>query len=116
MKTCRGGLGPDPKEESTLREVVDKVDCKQDLSHFQASASAAVSTSKELAERQQQALDAASQDLLCSPDIIRYMQTLSHCKYTLVIISLLSTPLTLVSDFGEHMEAPICNLLNYQGF
>ncbi len=71
-EACRGNLGPDPKEESSLREVLDKVDCKQDLSHFQASASAAVSTSKELAERQEQALEAASQELLCSPDIIRY--------------------------------------------
>jgi len=67
----RGSLGADPNEEASLREVVAAVDCSQDLRQFTASATAAVETGKELAERQQAALDSASQDLLCSPDIIR---------------------------------------------
>ena len=72
LHTCRGNLGSNPSEETSLQEIVDKIDCQQDLSHFLASATAAVGTQKELAERQEAALEAASQDLLCSPDIIRY--------------------------------------------
>lgn len=68
---CRSSLSLDPKEEAGLRETVERLDSQQDLREFSASAASALSTSKELAERQQQALEAGSQDLLCSPDIIR---------------------------------------------
>lgn len=54
---------------------MDKVDCHEDLRHFSASAAAALGTGKQLAERQEQSLDAASQDLLCSPDIIRSLHS-----------------------------------------
>ena len=72
MLTCyRGELGPDSDEEQALRTLMDAIDCDGDLSQFSASAAAAVETGRELAERQLAALEAASQDLLCSPDIIR---------------------------------------------
>lgn len=72
-------MGTDLKEESSLRETVDKLDCHHDLRQFSASATTALSTVKELAGRQEAALEAASQDLLCSPDIIRFA-VFSHAQ------------------------------------
>ena len=71
LACCRGELGPDSDEEQALRSLMDAIDCDSDLSQFSASAAAAVETGRELAERQLAALESASQDLLCSPDIIR---------------------------------------------
>lgn len=67
----RNELGRDTGEEDSIRGSVDAVDCEQDLAQFTASAAAAVETGKELAARQAAALESTSQDLLCSPDIIR---------------------------------------------
>ena len=67
----RGATGPDAEEEEALKLLVVDIDCDADLAQFSASAAAAVDTGKELAKRQEAALESASQDLLCSPDIIR---------------------------------------------
>ena len=54
-----------------LLSSVEEIDGEGDLEELTASSEAAVETGATLAARQADALEAASQELLCSPDITK---------------------------------------------
>ena len=59
-------------DTAPLLSSVEVVDGEADLEELTASSEAAVATGATLAARQADALEAASQELLCSPDITKY--------------------------------------------
>ena len=73
---CRSDLGENAKQEEVLLRSTDSLDAQADLDEFSTSIRSKEDICKELSERQEQAFQAVSQDLLCSPDIVRY--ALSH--------------------------------------
>ena len=67
----RSELGHNEKQEQILVRAADELNSQADLDEFSSSVRSHEDVCQELAGRQEQALQAASQDLLCSPDIIR---------------------------------------------
>ena len=67
-------------DTAPLLRSVEEIDGEADLEELTASSEAAVETGATLAARQADALEAASQELLCSPDITRHASDrLSRC-------------------------------------
>ena len=56
---------------AALREALQRVDGEADLDELQRAAGAAAATGQQLAHRQADTFDAVSQELLCSPEIVR---------------------------------------------
>ena len=70
----RAGLAAVRADTSSLRSAKDVAECEGDLAGLVADADTAVATGADLAVRQAEALESASQELLCSPEIIRCAQ------------------------------------------
>ena len=72
MHGHRWGLAAVKADTAPLLSSVEAIDGEADLEELTASSEAAVETGATLAARQADALEAASQELLCSPDITKY--------------------------------------------
>jgi hypothetical protein len=68
---CRMGLTAVKADTGPLIQVTEQVDGEADLAELTASSAAAAETGAALGLRQAEALEAASQELLCSPEITR---------------------------------------------
>ena len=69
--TCRTSLGPMKHNTEELHSMLQRVSSSEDLLELSQSAAAAKQTGATLAARQAEILNAVSQELLCSPEIIR---------------------------------------------
>ncbi len=67
----RTDLGAVKADTAPLLRVAEQIDGEADLAELTASSAAAAETGAALGARQAEALEAASQELLCSPEIIR---------------------------------------------
>ncbi len=63
-------------DTAPLLRVAEQIDGEADLAELTASSAAAAETGAALGARQTEALEAASQELLCSPEIVRWVL---HC-------------------------------------
>lgn len=72
LRGRRWGLSAVKADTAPLLSSVEEIDGEADLEELTASSEAAVETGATLAARQADALEAASQELLCSPDITKY--------------------------------------------
>jgi len=70
---ARRGLIPGDRDTRELEELVAAVDSEGDLRSLRGSAAAAVRTSKMLANRQCDVLEEVTTELLCSPEIVRWV-------------------------------------------
>jgi hypothetical protein len=68
---CRQQFETLRHDTAHLLRLVEAVNSEGDLLDLTASAEAASETGRALAARQAEALDTVSQELLCSPEIIR---------------------------------------------
>ncbi len=71
MHHHRWGLSAVKADTTPLLRSAEQVDGEADLEELTASSEAATETGATLATRQAEALEAASQELLCSPEITR---------------------------------------------
>lgn len=69
--SCRWGLSAVKADTAPLVRSAEQIDGEADLEELTASSEAAAETGATLATRQADALEAASQELLCSPEITR---------------------------------------------
>ena len=70
---CRSGLVPlEGGQVTTLKGLVQHISADEDLAELSASAAAAQQTVEALAARQAAALEVVSQELLASPEILRW--------------------------------------------
>lgn len=67
----RSDLGAVKADTAPLLRVAEQVDGEADLAELTASSASAAETGAALGARQTEALEAASQELLCSPEIVR---------------------------------------------
>ena len=68
---CRSGLSGVRQDLGNLTRLAGQIDGEADLSDLAKSAEAAAETGRALAEKQAEALENVSQELLYSPEIIR---------------------------------------------
>ncbi|KAK9817288.1 hypothetical protein WJX72_012262 [[Myrmecia] bisecta] len=71
LESYRTGLAPIKQDVTSLRKLVAQIDSEADLQQLGQAAAAAAETSQALAARQAETLESVSQELLCSPEIIR---------------------------------------------
>ena len=79
---CRWGLSAVKADTAPILRSAEQIDGEADLEELTASSEAAAETGATLATRQADALEAASQELLCSPEVTR-----CHTPYQMLGVS-----------------------------